>query len=68
MPTTLNGPDGVRVAHLHMNNFHTVDLAGTVWRCSLLDVVTLGRSMAGLEPLDRLGRRASVLVRHVLKL
>ena len=59
MPTAHDVPDGEHIAHLHINN---------ISHSCLLDVVTLGRSMAGLEPLDRLGRHSSVLVRHVLKL
>lgn len=49
MPTAHDGPDGKYITHLRIS--HTVDLASIVWRCSLLNVVTPGRSMAGLEPL-----------------
>ena len=52
MPTAQNGSDGEHIAHLHVNNFgHTIDLADVVtWICKLVDKVTLGRNMAGLEP------------------
>ena len=53
MPTAQDGSDGEHTAHLGMDVIsHTVRLVGNVhgYVCKLLDGVTLGRYMAGLEP------------------